>query len=360
MWHKEILERNSKIYWKCQNHLPHGIFVSPKQGLQTENENMWRCLCLQGFPCNILALYDPEMQKIGQLIKELWSLGNMKIGGHLQDMVWQFLATFCIAVVLIFLEILELFQLFQFFLIKILQDTWWIKKRGRFSNNRSKSLVTRPFDLRAINVVKREWTVVCVLKRNELRLLRVSTSSSGSSWQSLCNTWRSSAAEMRPFPSRSMTLKHSCKSSSVSVSFIFKLIKTMNSWKSIVPLPAKWSEDTDRWHRMLHNKKGEYACILGNLSWREYHTEWKVCGFSQGILCACSQKKYPPPHRWISCFSTVQVSFRFRFTPSSRISPWPKHNLRFHCNFTFLSVWLSCLMRWMHAASLTWTKLLID
>lgn len=79
---------------------------------------------MQGFPCNILALYDPEMQKIGQLIKELWSLGNMKIGGHLQDMVWQFLATFCIAVVLIFLEILELFQLFQFFLIKILQDTW--------------------------------------------------------------------------------------------------------------------------------------------------------------------------------------------------------------------------------------------
>ena len=50
-------------------------------------------------------------------------------------------------------------------------------------------------------------------------------------------TWIS-AALMKPFPSRSTTLKTSTSSSSVSVSFIFVVIKDRNSGMLMVPLPS--------------------------------------------------------------------------------------------------------------------------
>ena len=49
----------------------------------------------------------------------------------------------------------------------------------------------------------------------------------------------SSAAEMKPFPSLSKTLKASLISSSVSVSFIFLAIMVRNSGKSMVPFPSE-------------------------------------------------------------------------------------------------------------------------
>uniref|UniRef100_A0A0A9ENU5 Uncharacterized protein n=1 Tax=Arundo donax TaxID=35708 RepID=A0A0A9ENU5_ARUDO len=51
-------------------------------------------------------------------------------------------------------------------------------------------------------------------------------------------TWRSSAAEMKPFWSLSNTRKASLSSSSESVSFILRAIRLRNSGKSIVPLPS--------------------------------------------------------------------------------------------------------------------------
>merc|ERR1711862_288170 len=43
---------------------------------------------------------------------------------------------------------------------------------------------------------------------------------------------------IKPFPSRSKTLKASINSSSVSVSFILRAINDKNSGKSMVPLPS--------------------------------------------------------------------------------------------------------------------------
>ncbi|KAG5463703.1 MAG: hypothetical protein BJ554DRAFT_4818, partial [Olpidium bornovanus] len=51
-------------------------------------------------------------------------------------------------------------------------------------------------------------------------------------------TCRSSAAEMKPLPSLSKTLKASLISSSESTSFILRAIKDRNSGKSIAPLPS--------------------------------------------------------------------------------------------------------------------------
>mmetsp|Transcript_15509 Transcript_15509/g.39423 ORF Transcript_15509/g.39423 Transcript_15509/m.39423 type:complete len:475 (-) Transcript_15509:1222-2646(-) len=65
-----------------------------------------------------------------------------------------------------------------------------------------------------------------------------STSSSVNLSPRFVMTCRTSAAEIKPLPSRSKTLKASMSSSSVSVSPIFRDIKLRNSGKSMVPFPS--------------------------------------------------------------------------------------------------------------------------
>ncbi|ANB13797.1 calmodulin [Sugiyamaella lignohabitans] len=66
-------------------------------------------------------------------------------------------------------------------------------------------------------------------------LIISSTSSSVKRSPIVVMTWRNSAAEINPLPSRSNTLNASRISSSESVSFIFRAIMVRNSGKSIVP-----------------------------------------------------------------------------------------------------------------------------
>nr|UYM80477.1 calmodulin-like protein 1 [Membranipora membranacea] len=69
-------------------------------------------------------------------------------------------------------------------------------------------------------------------------LIISSTSSSESFSPRLVMMCLSSAAEIKPLPSLSNTLKASRISSSESVSFIFLAIMVKNSGKSMVPLPS--------------------------------------------------------------------------------------------------------------------------